>query len=73
MQGYADARLHEHVLHSVKLVLLGLIAAVGVGVPLGLAMGRSRRAEASSTRIPAGAADTAARVDSARDCLARAR
>ena len=24
LTGYADARLHEHVLHSVKLVLLGL-------------------------------------------------
>ena len=46
MQGYADARLHEHVLHSVKLVLLGFVAAIAVGVPLGLAMGWSRRAEA---------------------------
>ena len=46
MQGYADARLHEHVLHSCKLVLLGFAAAIGVGVPLGLAMGWSRRAEA---------------------------
>ena len=46
MQGYADARLHEHVLHSCKLVLLGFAAAVAVGVPLGLAMGWSRRAEA---------------------------
>ena len=44
--GYADARLHEHVLHSVKLVLLGFAAAVIVGVPLGLAMGWSRSFEA---------------------------
>jgi NitT/TauT family transport system permease protein/taurine transport system permease protein len=44
--GYADARLHEHVLHSVKLVLLGFVAAVIVGVPLGLAMGFSRSFEA---------------------------
>src|SRR6478672_9814161 len=44
--GYADARLHEHVLHSVKLVLLGFAAAVTVGVPLGLAMGASRAFEA---------------------------
>ena len=44
--GYADARLHEHVLHSVKLVLLGFAAAAIVGVPLGLAMGASRAFEA---------------------------
>jgi len=44
--GYADARLHVHVLHSVKLVLLGFCAAVAVGVPLGLAMGWSRSVEA---------------------------
>src|SRR6478752_5754581 len=46
LTGYADARLHEHVLHSVKLVLLGFAAAVIVGVPLGLAMGWSRSFEA---------------------------
>jgi len=45
-QGYADARLHEHVLHSCKLVLLGFAAAIGVGVPLGLVMGWNRKAEA---------------------------
>src|SRR6476646_8630622 len=44
--GYADARLHEHILHSVKLVLLGFAAATLVGVPLGLAMGASRAFEA---------------------------
>jgi NitT/TauT family transport system permease protein/taurine transport system permease protein len=44
--GYADARLHQHVLHSVKLVLLGFGAATIVGVPLGLAMGASRSLEA---------------------------
>jgi NitT/TauT family transport system permease protein/taurine transport system permease protein len=44
--GYADARLHEHVLHSVRLVLFGFAAAVLVGVPLGLAMGWSRAFEA---------------------------
>lgn len=46
LTGYADARLHEHVLHSVKLVLMGFVAAVAVGVPLGLAMGWSRTVEA---------------------------
>jgi NitT/TauT family transport system permease protein/taurine transport system permease protein len=44
--GYADARLGEHVLHSVKLVLLGFAAAAIIGVPLGLAMGASTRIEA---------------------------
>jgi taurine transport system permease protein len=44
--GYADARLLAHVLHSVKLVLLGFAAAVVVGVPLGLAMGANRAFEA---------------------------
>jgi len=44
--GYADARLHVHVLHSTWLVLLGFSAATIVGVPLGLAMGASRSFEA---------------------------
>src|SRR3989440_7531887 len=44
--GYADARLHAHILHSVKLVLMGFAVAVATGVPLGLAMGWSRRVEA---------------------------
>ncbi len=46
LTGYADARLHAHVLHSVKLVLLGFAAAVIVGVPLGVAMGWSKSFEA---------------------------
>src|SRR5207302_800178 len=46
LTGYADAPLHEHILHSVKLVLMGFIVAVAAGVPLGLAMGWSARAEA---------------------------
>jgi NitT/TauT family transport system permease protein/taurine transport system permease protein len=46
VQGYADGRLHEHFLHSSKLVLMGFAAAVSIGVPLGLLMGWSRRAEA---------------------------
>lgn len=46
LAGYADANLLGHVLHSCKLVLMGFVAAVAVGVPLGLAMGWSRRAEA---------------------------
>jgi NitT/TauT family transport system permease protein/taurine transport system permease protein len=46
LTGYADARLHEHILHSVKLVLMGFAVAVATGVPLGIAMGWSRRVEA---------------------------
>jgi len=46
VQGYADAKLWQHVLQSSKLVAMGFAAAVVVGVPLGLAMGASRRAEA---------------------------
>jgi NitT/TauT family transport system permease protein/taurine transport system permease protein len=46
VQGYADARLPVHALHSAKLVLLGFVAAIGLGVPLGLAMGWSRTCEA---------------------------
>lgn len=46
LTGYADARLHEHVLHSVRLVVYGFAAATLVGVPLGLAMGWNRSIEA---------------------------
>jgi NitT/TauT family transport system permease protein/taurine transport system permease protein len=46
LSGYADARLHQHFLHSIQLVLMGFAVAVGTGVPLGLAMGWSRRVEA---------------------------
>jgi taurine transport system permease protein len=44
--GYGNGRLHQHVLHSLKLVAMGFAVAVCVGVPLGLWMGYSRRAEA---------------------------
>ena len=44
--GYADAKLWQHVLQSCKLVAEGFVVAAGVGVPLGLAMGWSRRFEA---------------------------
>jgi taurine transport system permease protein len=46
IRGYANGQLHEHVLHSLKLVVLGFVVAAGTGVPLGLLMGWSRRAEA---------------------------
>jgi taurine transport system permease protein len=45
-EGYGNGKLHQHVLHSLKLVAMGFGVAVGVGVPLGLLMGYSRRAEA---------------------------
>lgn len=44
-QGYGNGRLHQHVLHSVKLVLMGFTVAIALGVPLGLLMGYSRQAE----------------------------
>jgi taurine transport system permease protein len=45
-EGFADGRIHEHMLQSVKLILLGFFAATALGVPLGLWMGWSRTAEA---------------------------
>ena len=45
-EGYADGRLDQHILQSVKLVLYGFFAAAVTGVPLGLWMGQSRRAQA---------------------------
>jgi NitT/TauT family transport system permease protein/taurine transport system permease protein len=44
--GYASGTLPEHVYHSVRLVLMGFTVAIITGVPLGLLMGWSRRAEA---------------------------
>jgi taurine transport system permease protein len=44
--GYGNGRLHQHVLHSLKLVAMGFAVAVSIGVPLGLLMGYSRKAEA---------------------------
>jgi taurine transport system permease protein len=46
VDGYADGRLHQHFLHSSMLVLMGFAAAVAIGVPLGMWMGWSWRAEA---------------------------
>ena len=51
VRGYADAKLWQHILQSCKLVLMGFVAAVAVGVPLGLAMGWSKRAEAFANPI----------------------
>ena len=45
-QGYGGATLAQHALHSLWLVGKGFAAAVVTGVPLGLLMGWSRRAEA---------------------------
>jgi taurine transport system permease protein len=46
VDGYGNARLHEHALRSVLLVTSGFFVASSVGVVLGLAMGASRRVEA---------------------------
>ncbi len=46
IEGYSNARLHEHVLRSVLLVTMGFVVASSVGVVIGLAMGASRAAEA---------------------------
>jgi taurine transport system permease protein len=46
VEGYGDGTLLQHVLHSLRLVALGFTVAVAVGVPLGLAMGHSRKVEA---------------------------
>jgi taurine transport system permease protein len=45
-KSYAGASLWFHALHSLKLVAYGFAVAVATGVPLGLWMGWSRRAEA---------------------------
>jgi taurine transport system permease protein len=46
LEGYGNARWHQHVLHSLWLVTLGFVVAATAGVALGLAMGASRRVEA---------------------------
>jgi taurine transport system permease protein len=45
-RGYAGGTLDQQVWHSCRLVLLGFLVAAATGVPLGLWMGWSRRAEA---------------------------
>ena len=44
--GYAGGTLPQQVWHSMRLVLVGFAVAVLTGVPLGILMGMSRRAEA---------------------------
>lgn len=44
--GYAGGTLWQHVLQSLRLVLMGFAVAIATGVPLGLLMGSSRRADA---------------------------
>jgi NitT/TauT family transport system permease protein/taurine transport system permease protein len=45
-RGYAGATLVDHALHSLRLVAMGFAVAIVTGIPLGLWMGWSRRAEA---------------------------
>lgn len=47
LRGYAGATLLTHTIHSLQLVLLGFLVASATGIPLGLWMGWSRRAEAA--------------------------
>ena len=51
IEGYSNARLHEHVLRSVLLVTMGFVVASSAGVALGLAMGASRTVEAFANPI----------------------
>src|SRR5258708_14114888 len=46
-RGYAGGELFTHALHSLILVIAGFLVAVATGVPLGLWMGWSRRAQAA--------------------------
>ena len=58
------AELYQHVLVSLRRVLLGLLLALAVGVPLGLLVGASRSLEAATT--PAKSASRPARCSSTR-------
>lgn len=51
VRGYAGGQLLTHALHSLKLVAMGFAVAVITGVPLGLWMGWSRKAEAAINPI----------------------
>lgn len=51
VEGYSNARWHEHVLRSVLLVTMGFVVASSFGVALGLAMGASRVVEAVANPI----------------------
>lgn len=45
-KGYAGGTLIVHILHSIKLALLGFFAAIVIAVPLGVSMALDRRLEA---------------------------
>lgn len=46
VRGYGGGTLLIHTLHSMKLALMGFLAAVAIAVPLGVATGLDRRVEA---------------------------
>ncbi len=50
-EGYSNARWHEHVWRSVRLVTMGFVVASTLGVALGLAMGASRTVEALANPV----------------------
>ena len=45
-EGYAGGTLIQQIIHSVRLVAIGFLTAIAVGVPLGFLMGYDKRAEA---------------------------
>jgi taurine transport system permease protein len=49
--GYADDKLWQHALHSLRLVLMGFAVAVAIGLPLGILMGAYRRLDAFVTPV----------------------
>lgn len=49
--GYADGTLLAHAAQSLRLVFIGFVTAIAVGVPLGFAMGYDRRVEAAINPI----------------------
>jgi taurine transport system permease protein len=51
IEGYSNARWHEHVLRSVLLVTMSFAVASSAGVALGLAMGASRTVEAIANPV----------------------
>ncbi|GAC1327527.1 MAG: taurine ABC transporter permease TauC [Beijerinckiaceae bacterium] len=51
VEGYADARLWQHALRSLRLVIMGFAFAVAIGTPLGILMGANRRFEAFITPV----------------------
>jgi len=52
-EGYAGGTLLIHVLHSIRLALMGFVAAVSIAIPLGIVMALDRRVKAAVNPIVA--------------------